>query len=381
MDLNVAVVPCADYSRINAARALNEALESIGGLSWVKPGIRIIIKANLVMFKTPEAAATTHPILISELCRILTKLGATVIIGDSPGGLFNSVYVSRVYSATGMTAIEDPNNGVELNRNFNIAEAVFNDARLLKRFQYTQYLDEADAIIDFCKLKTHGMMAYSGACKNMFGAIPGTRKPEYHYHYPEYSDFADMLIDLNEYFKPQICIADAIYGMEGNGPTAGTPRYIGAVLASKNPHALDLAGAHIVGLTKEDVPTLSAAHKRGLIPDSIEGLNIIGDLERFIVPDYKTVMLRNVTTIRRRGKIINSAMGTLFNHRPALGHPDSCVGCGECFRICPAKAITMMDNKPHIDSTKCIRCFCCQEFCPKGALTVHRSAIARILSK
>ena len=44
-------------------------------------------------------------------------------------------------------------------------------------------------------------------------------KPEYHYKYPDPGDFANMLVDLNEYFKPRLCICDAITCMEGNGPT------------------------------------------------------------------------------------------------------------------------------------------------------------------
>ena len=34
--------------------------------------------------------------------------------------------------------------------------------------------EKADAIIDFCKLKSHGMMTMSAAVKNLFGTIPGT---------------------------------------------------------------------------------------------------------------------------------------------------------------------------------------------------------------
>jgi formate hydrogenlyase subunit 6/NADH:ubiquinone oxidoreductase subunit I len=41
----------------------------------------------------------------------------------------------------------------------------------------------------------------------------------------------------------------------------------------------------------------------------------------------------------------------------------------------------MIDKKPKIDRKKCIRCFCCQEFCPKGALKVKRPALAKFLVK
>ena len=41
----------------------------------------------------------------------------------------------------------------------------------------------------------------------------------------------------------------------------------------------------------------------------------------------------------------------------------------------------MTDGKPSIDRGKCIHCFCCQEFCPKGAMKVKRPLVARILNK
>ena len=36
------------------------------------------------------------------------------------------------------------------------------------------------------------------------------------------------------------------------------------------------------------------------------------------------------------------------------------------------------NGRAHIDRGRCIHCFCCQEFCPRGAMQVHRTVIARI---
>ena len=39
----------------------------------------------------------------------------------------------------------------------------------------------------------------------------------------------------------------------------------------------------------------------------------------------------------------------------------------------------MRGGKPKIDRRKCIRCFCCQKFCPKSAMVVRRTAMAKLL--
>ena len=77
--------PCADYSE----QSCRSALEAAADLSWVQPGMRIGIKANLVHAAKPEEAATTHPMLLKCLTDLLTERGAQVVIGDSPGGLYN----------------------------------------------------------------------------------------------------------------------------------------------------------------------------------------------------------------------------------------------------------------------------------------------------
>lgn len=375
----VSVVPCASYDESVVRAALRELLAPIGGLEWVTPGMRVAIKANLVSMMKPDAAATTHPALLCALVEMLIARGASVVIGDSPGGLYNAAVVGRIYNATGMKDAERA--GASLNKNFEIREAHFKDAYVAHDFTYTAYLDDVDAIINFCKLKTHGMMGMSAAAKNIFGVIPGTFKPEYHFRFPNHADFAAMILDLNAYFSPKIklCIADAVVGMEGNGPTQGTPRRIGALLASVCPHSLDLAAAHIIGLGVNDVPTLQVAHEKGLIPKSAEELEIVGDLSAHSVSDFKNIHVRRSLQFEGHGKFAAMFVRSALRARP-LPKKKLCIGCKKCAEICPAHAIVMKNNLPAINDKTCITCFCCQEFCPVGAMKVHRPLIARIVN-
>ena len=50
----------------------------------------------------------------------------------------------------------------------------------------------------------------SGAVKNLFGCIPGLRKPEMHCLKPNIDSFCDMLIDLSLAVKPTLSVMDAV---------------------------------------------------------------------------------------------------------------------------------------------------------------------------
>ena len=56
---DVVCVPCAVYAPDRVRGALEAAIAPFGGLDWVKPGMRIGVKANLVSAMSPDSAVTT----------------------------------------------------------------------------------------------------------------------------------------------------------------------------------------------------------------------------------------------------------------------------------------------------------------------------------
>ena len=385
----VYLTPAENYDENIISEALDKLLRSdeiSTALSRVREGMTVGIKANLVSAMSPDKAATTHPQLICALTRHLRSLGANVIIGDSPGGIYTEAFLNHVYNATHMSEAVEA--GAILNDDFGQVDTVFEDAKVLKAFTYTSWLDKCDFLINFSKLKSHGMMGMSAATKNMFGVIPGTMKPEYHFRFPNVSDFSNMLVDIDEYFadKTLFCLVDAIEGMEGNGPTKGTPRHIGVLAASTSPYVLDVVCAQLISLECNTIPTLIACEQRGLIPKDKADVPVcfcgVDDLtvDAFVVKDYHNIAVRQSMLFDSKGKWISSVLRRLLESRPTLKAKD-CVGCGKCRDICPAKAITIRDRKAIIDRSLCIKCFCCQEFCPTGAMKVHRTLIAKMLVK
>ena len=377
-DIEVSIVKCPDYSEENVKKAMDETFKMFNILQEIKDGSKVTIKANLVSFMKPEKAATTHPQLLIELCKRLLDKKCEVVVGDSPGGPYNSINLNTIYKATGMLELQKM--GVKLNDDYSTETVKFPEGKVCKEFPVTSYLSNADYIINFSKLKSHGMMGMSCAVKNLFGTIPGTIKPEFHFRYPDYNDFANMLIDLNEHLKACFNIVDGVVAMEGNGPTAGVPKQVGLVLASRNPYKLDLICSKIINMEIENVPTLEMSLQRGFIPANYKDVKTNIDIDELVVKDFDTRKVHKSLWFDDDSKLIGKIFKALFRSKPQV-NKDECIGCKKCFEVCPAKAITMVNDKPQIDRKKCIKCFCCQEFCPKGAMKVKRTAIAKFVTK
>ena len=269
--------------------------------------------------------------------------------------------------------------GGELNRDFSHQTVENPDAVTLKSFEYCTWLNGCDAVISFCKLKSHGLMGMTAAVKNIYGVIPGTVKSEYHFRYPDPMAFAEIMVDLNEYVKPRLYLCDAVETMEGNGPTQGTPRHMGALLAGTDPYALDRLCAYLVNVDERELLYLTAAKRRGLLsetPGSFEYASAfrIEDFARSGATSSWFAMDPDDSAVRR---LLKKGLAALLRSRPKLY--DGCVGCGHCAELCPAGAIEIKNKRAVIDRKKCVRCFCCQEFCPTGAMKVQRTVVAKLL--
>ena len=83
--------------------------------------------------------------------------------------------------------------------------------------------------------------------------------------------------------KPTLSIMDAVWGMEGNGPTAGRNGHCRTCYGIKKMHALDLASCYLIDYAPNEVDTVREAIERGLVCDSAEKIDIAGeDINRLL---------------------------------------------------------------------------------------------------
>ena len=364
----VALVRCADYDREAVGQAVERVFSLCGGAErFVKPGMRVLIKLNLLMKRTPDRATTTHPEVARAVARAVQNAGGIPVFADSPGGPFTSGMLSGVYEACGIRAAAQEL-GCALNDDFSVTTRAFPEGDVARQLDLIGVLDHVDAVITVGKLKTHGLTMMTGCVKNLYGCIPGTTKVEYHARYPQVELFSRMLLDLCACVKPCFALLDAVEGMEGEGPSGGRPRTIGALVGGANPHQVDAVGAALIGLAPDEVTTLRAAKQRGLLTP----FDCVGDpLEPLVLRDFDIPM-----RTKRQGWVnMVNRLPQALRPRPVFTHR-KCDGCGTCVRACPAKAISMDEQRrPQVDLRRCIRCFCCQELCPRTDVEVSRNPL------
>lgn len=328
-------------------------------------GKKVVIKPNLLAKCTPEQAVTTHPSFMQASCEYFLSKGAYVTAADSPGGVYNKVLFTGICRQTGIAqAISAA--GAVLNDDYSF-EQVCDKTKSKYTFNIIKPLIGADVVVNLCRLKTHALCEMTAAVKNMFGAIPGLQKAEQHARFSTRISFANMLCDLCLITAPQINITDAVVCMEGNGPSGGTLRKMGLVIASANPFSSDLLSSTLMGYDTDEVGTVQCAIKRGLCVDNVNKLCLIGE-------NYKDYACKFVRPDSRAGGIVKQIPSVLGGHvknalepRPVV-KKQVCVGCGICKDNCPVDAIDIQNKKAKINKNKCIRCYCCQEFCPKKAV-------------
>ncbi len=361
-----------EYKEEQIYPAICKAMDALSIAQDMRPGLKVVIKPNLIMAKSPDFPVTTHPLVIKAVGRWLNEHGVTdITLAESSGGLYNAEYMKNIYRTCGVKILEPE---ITLNMDFSAQTVNCKSGFANRSFHIITPVLKADYIINICKLKTHSMTGYSGGIKNLFGTIPGLEKPQIHYRWPDLEDFSRMLLELAQTVNPQLTIIDAIDAMEGNGPTGGTSHPLHLLLAARDFYTQDYFAAGLMGLDPMNIEMIKQAVKAGLAhPDEIQ---VVGDpvpenLTPFQLPDTKKLDFSNFLPGFLRKPFVKIA-SRLFQSYPQL-NPDLCVGCGKCAESCPAHVIQIENKKAKFRRKGCISCFCCQEMCPMKAISVKKA--------
>ena len=372
----VALASCAAYDEESVLEKMRQLVTDAPPPSV--EGKIVLLKPNILSPKKPEFAICTHPVVVAAAVKVFLELGAKkVFVGESPA-VAPSLVAAK---ASGMLeAIEKA--GAEWVDFSEMQTLHFEGGKLIKSIDFAKPFFEADLVVSLSKLKSHQLMAYTGAMKNLFGLVVGLNKAQMHYRFSDKNDFSKYLTDLVVASGSRYAIMDAIVGMDGpGGPGNGDPVPLGFLAASQNLLALDWTCASMVGYKPQDILNLSDAMSRGLWLKDASEIELVGEgLESIGQLQFRTVTeTSGLTSLQKMlPDWVNGLAKKIFVKTPAFQH-STCIRCGRCIEICPPQTLSFEDDekskwqkKVVIDKTDCIHCFCCHEICPVDAIQLKR---------
>ncbi|MCG8553505.1 MAG: DUF362 domain-containing protein [Desulfobacterales bacterium] len=372
----VALCACPDYEAVHVTSAVERAVGLCGGMErFVRPGQRVLLKPNMLSAAPLEHRVTTDPALVRAVGKLVLKAGGRIIIGDSPA----IDKVSRISRVTGMKEVADEL-GADLIEFCRPALAKTPEGSIYHALELDEAALTADVVINLPKLKTHCMMLLTLGVKNLFGMVVGPRKSQWHMHAgADRIMFADLLLDIYRTVRPALTILDGVWGMQGRGPNNGTPCHLGLLAASRDPLAMDLALAPLLGAHPANFPLYGAAVRRGLVRSDGSDTRMVGDDPKGFVPkNFQLPVLESVMPVPG---FLSGAMRKHLTSRP-VQDPGLCRDCGKCAAVCPPGCLWFA--APHravIDHLACIRCYCCQEVCPADAIHFKTGALVGIVER
>ena len=372
----VSIVKCPDYSGETVRSSIKKAVDLIGGMEkFIFDGQRVLIKPNLCLPEPPEKSITTHPEIVRQTVNLCLERMTDVTVGDNPVGVLDISRLDYIWKKTGMKLLSEEMCFKQSFLLYNLLRytSVINGKE--QEYYISKDLFDFDCIINLPKFKTHTLMTFTGAVKNLFGVLPGNSKRMLHCSLPAHEHFAKLLLDLHRIVQPRLNIMDAVTVLEGDGPgSGGKNRKIGLIMASDNGIALDIVASSLMNIHPGDVPTNNVAIRDGYFQHGYFDITVVGeDMDKCRINDFllPSTHLYNQNIIRK-----------LFSIAKTSIHIDqqACSRCGLCQVSCPIGAIRSQNNRINVVNEECISCMLCHEICPCAAIQIERPDFYRQLT-
>jgi uncharacterized protein (DUF362 family) len=222
----------------NLKATIGQAVVAIGGFErLIEPGDTVLIKPN---FNTADPApAASDPQFVRAIIELLYQHGASeVVLGESSTLTLST---RETLAKTGMLQAADEA-GAKVTV-FDEGEwvTVGTGGEFLKQVSVARQALEADKIVYACCLKTHRFADFTMSLKLAMGFVRPRDRIKMHLW-----RLREKLVDLNLVLKPDLILMDARRCFISGGPSTGTVREPGLMLASGDRLAIDVEGLKII---------------------------------------------------------------------------------------------------------------------------------------
>jgi len=264
-------------------------------------GKTVLLKPNFVG-PDPQNQINTHPAVVAAARDSFLQLGAErVLLGDGPAldrdteGVVESMHLREYVGPLSRCF-------VDFNLDVPRKTVLRTNASTLKHLYFPETVLGADLVVSMPRMKTHHWAGVTLSLKNMFGIVPGNC-----YGWPKnilhWAGITRSLLDINATVRPDFAIVDGIIGMEGNGPTQGTPKPCGVLVMGDDPVAVDSTCTRIMGLVPERIEYLAQASiLLGHVRE--EKISQIGETIAQVLTPFE--VLENFKKLRKGGRTIGN---------------------------------------------------------------------------
>jgi len=228
----------------------------------------VLIKVNFITAKTWDTGATTDPMVVEAIIERLKNLHVKIRVVESDATMTNA---DEAFEVTGMKEMCERNGVQHLNLR-HVKDRVKIDvpnAETLNSITVPRIVTES-AIVSAAKLKTHMSTKVTLGMKNMFGLLPDKLKAKYHA-----KGISKVIVDINTVLKPALTVIDGFIGMEGRGPSDGTPVRMDLIIAGTDIVATDATASRVMGFDPHEISHIRRAYEKGLV--NIDDVQILGE--------------------------------------------------------------------------------------------------------
>lgn len=247
--------------------ATRAAIKALGGMErYVARGESVVIKPNVGWDRIPIQAANTNPIVVGTLVRLCFEAGASeVIVTDNTCN-----EARRTFTRSGIwKAVESAGGKVVLPASHRFLPYDLGGT-VLGRMPVLVPAVRADRFINVPVAKHHGLSAFTGSMKNLYGVLGGRRNRLH-------QNIDASIADLADFIRATLTVMDATRVLFRSGPQGGSVEdtiSVGKVIASEDPVAVDAFGCGLIGLLPKDLPYLKLAEQRGLGNSELDHIKI-----------------------------------------------------------------------------------------------------------
>ena len=255
-----------DLSPDSRAKTLEEAIGLIGGFGPLRSPL--IIKPNLCTYPSWDITrfATTSVNMVEAVTKLALKEDKKLLIKVVESDSEDKFADHTIFEKWGYKDLEErlreSGFGVSL---VSLSQPplvkIKFDGLYFKEVELHKSLTEPRYFVSVAVAKTHPLTFITGTIKNLFGLLPKKEKATYHPS-DRIIEFNRLLIDLTRLVTPDLCIIDAIVGLEG--VVTGKPKRVNAIIAGRKPVSVDATMARLMGFEPDRIRHLVEAEKLGL---------------------------------------------------------------------------------------------------------------------